>query len=318
MNKQLLQWAHAWRRSRWLLLALLAAGALAAWARPVPAAPPEPAQLPAFRILLFSRTEGYRHAAIPAAIAAIRGLGSEEGFAVDSTEDAAMFSDIGLVPYAAVVFLMTTGDVLDESQQAAFERYIAAGGGYAGIHSASDTEYGWPWYGGLVGAYFANHPRGTQRATILVENRLHPSTADLPLQWQRTDEWYNFQTNPRARVQVLARLDETTYNGGTMGADHPIAWYHAYAGGRAWYTAGGHSSASYSEELFLAHILGGIRYAAGVAPAEPSTPTSTPTATNTPPTLPVTTPTPSATPTATGVAGAPPQRPQLWLPLTRR
>jgi type 1 glutamine amidotransferase len=214
------------------------------------------------RVLVFSRTSGFRHDSIPDAIAALGALGAAHGFGVDATEDPARFDDGGLAPYRAVVFLLTTGDVLDDRQQAAFERYIRAGRGYVGVHSASDTQYGWPWYGGLVGAYFRGHP-AIQPAAILVEDRDHPSTAALPERWLRTDEWYDFQTNPRGAVQVLARLDEASYGGGQMGADHPIAWYQPYDGGRAWYTAGGHTRASYQELAFLQHLLGGIQYAAG-------------------------------------------------------
>jgi type 1 glutamine amidotransferase len=134
-----------------------------------------------------------------------------------------------------------------------------------GVHSASDTEYNWPWYGGLVGAYFDRvhgHSKVTQ-ATLHVIDRTHPSTVMLPALWVRTDEWYNFASNPRGRVNVLMTIDESTYNGGTMGVDHPIAWYHEYEGGRAWYTALGHTSESYYEPLFLAHLWGGIMYAVG-------------------------------------------------------
>jgi type 1 glutamine amidotransferase len=219
-----------------------------------------------FRIRVFTRTTEYRHDSIPDAIAALRALGAEHGFGVDQTEDPAVFADANLPSYLAVVFLLTTGDVLDPSQQAEIERFIRAGGGYVGVHSACDTEYDWPWYGRLVGAYFKHHPE-IQTATVQVEDRAHPSTAGLPARWERTDEWYDFRTNPRDDVQVLLRLDEATYRGGGMGADHPIAWYHEYDGGRAWYTAGGHTAESYREPLFLQHLLGGIEYAAGQAAA---------------------------------------------------
>jgi type 1 glutamine amidotransferase len=224
------------------------------------------------RVLVFSRTTGFRHDSIPEAVAAIGRLGAEQGFGVDATEDPAVFEDGRLAPYRAVVFLLTTGDVLNEGQQAAFERYIRAGNGFVGVHSASDTEYGWAWYGGLVGAYFASHPP-IQTATVLVEDRSHPSTSRLPESWGRTDEWYDFRANPRERVHVLARLDEGSYSGGRMGADHPIAWYHAYDGGRAWYTGGGHTRESYAEAAFLEHLLGGVRYAAGMVPSPPPEPT---------------------------------------------
>jgi len=216
------------------------------------------------RVLLFSRTTGFRHDAIPVAASAIARLGADNGFAVDLTEDPAAFDDATLGGYAAVVFLLTTGDVLAPDGRAAFERYVRAGHGYAGVHSATDTEYGWPWYGGLVGAYFAGHP-AIQPAVLRVEDATHPSTAGLPPTWERTDEWYDFRVNPRGAVQVLLTLDERSYAGGSMGADHPIAWYHAYDGGRAWYTAMGHTGESYLEPAFLAHLLGGIQYAAGLS-----------------------------------------------------
>src|SRR5690606_23560748 len=163
-----------------------------------------------------------------------------------------------------------TGDALNGQQQAAFEEYSQNGGGYAGIHAASDTEYDWPWYGGLVGAYFASHPPGTPTATVVVEDPAHPSTHHLPAQWERTDEWYSFRDNPRGRVHVLASLDESSYNVGShaMGHDHPIAWCHNYDGGRSWYTGGGHTEASFSEPEFVQHILGGLRTAAGVEGAD--------------------------------------------------
>jgi cytochrome c len=219
---------------------------------------------PRFTALVFSKTTAYRHVSIPQGIAALKALGADHGFALDSTEDAARFTDAELAGYKVVVFLSTTGDILDAVQKAAFERYIRSGGGFVGIHSASDTEYQWPWYGRLVGAYFANHPE-IQPATTHIEDPTHPSTTDLPAVWQRTDEWYNFRSNPRGAVHVLATLDEATYSGGKMGTDHPIAWCQVIDGGRSWYTAMGHTSESYAEPLFRLHLLGGIESAAGIA-----------------------------------------------------
>ncbi|WP_420810689.1 ThuA domain-containing protein, partial [Jiangella asiatica] len=220
-------------------------------------------------VLVFSKTAGFRHDSIPAGIAAIEELGAENGFEVTATEDAAAFTADNLAQYDAVVFLSTTGDVLNDEQQAAFEGYIAAGGGYAGVHAAADTEYDWPWYGGLVGAYFDSHPQ-IQPATVTVADRVHPSTAGLPQRWERTDEWYNYRANPRGDVHVLAALDEDSYDpgGGAMGADHPIAWCHDYEGGRSWYTGGGHTQESYAEPAFREHLLGGILTAAGELPAD--------------------------------------------------
>src|SRR6266566_6010341 len=217
------------------------------------------------RLLVFSKTSGFRHASIKDGKIALQKLATEHNFRVDFTEDASVFTDVNLAHYDAVIFLMTTGNILDNTQKAAFERYIRAGGGYVGVHSASDTEYNWSWYGGLVGAYnnqLNKHSRVTQ-ATIHVVDHTNPSTSMLPALWVRTDEWYNFATNPRGRVHVLMTVDEKTYIGGTMGANHPIAWYHEYDGGHAWYTALGHTSESYYEPLFLAHLWGGITYAVG-------------------------------------------------------
>ncbi len=225
---------------------------------------PAPQAQPAYRVLVFSKTAGFRHDSIPQGIEAIRALGKDNGFAVDATEDSAQFTADNLDKYAAVVFLSTTGDILDNDQQAAFEAYIAKGRGYVGLHAAADTEYEWPWYGQLVGAYFKSHPQ-IQEAVVKVEDKSHPSTSHLPEEWKRTDEWYNYKQTPRDQVHVLAALDEKSYKGGEMGDDHPTAWCHEFGGGRAWYTGGGHTKESYSEENFLKHVLGGIQWAAGKA-----------------------------------------------------
>ncbi|MFY1670321.1 ThuA domain-containing protein [Plantactinospora sp. WMMB334] len=250
------------------LIGALAAGMLLA-AGGAAVAPPEAAEAaaPLSRVLVFSKTAGFRHDAIPAGIAAIRQLGAANGFAVAATEDAGAFTAGNLGQYQAVVFLNTTGDVLDGGQQSAFESYVAAGGGYVGVHAAADTEYDWPWYGGLVGAYFASHP-ATQPATIRVEDRGNASTSHLSPTWSRTDEWYNYRTNPRSRVKVLASLDESSYSGGSMGGDHPITWCQEYGGGRSWYTGLGHTPQTYSDATFTRMLLGGIRIAAGAAPAD--------------------------------------------------
>lgn len=217
------------------------------------------------RLLVFSRTAAFRHVSIPAAIAALRRLGQEHHVAIDFTEDSTVFNPSNLTRYASVIFLMTTGTVLTTDQANALEGYIHAGGGYVGIHSATDTEYNWPWYGQLVGAYFdrVHGHSSVVSATVHVVDPHTPSTSMLPAIWVRTDEWYNFATNPTNLVHVLLTVDEATYHGGVMGANHPIAWYHPFDGGRAWYTAMGHTTESYAEPLFLAHIWGGIVYAAG-------------------------------------------------------
>jgi type 1 glutamine amidotransferase len=215
-------------------------------------------------VLVFSRTVGFRHGSIADGVRALSMLADARGWRLVATEDPAAVADSGLSTIDVVVFLSTTGDVLDSDQQASLERFVRAGGGWAGIHSASDTEYDWPFYGGLVGAYFRAHP-AVQEAPVRVETAAHPATSNLPSMFRRTDEWYAFVANPRPNVTVLLTLDETSYTPGTsaMGSDHPIAWSHAYEGGRAFYTALGHTRESYTEAHFLAHVAGGIEWAAG-------------------------------------------------------
>lgn len=226
-----------------------------------------PADDPPFKALVFSKTAAFRHDSIPDGIAAIQHLGQDHNFTVDATEDAGAFTDDNLAKYQVVIFLSTTGDVLDDTQQAAFERYIRAGGGYAGVHSAADTEYSWAWYGQLMGAYFKQHP-APQQAVVKVEDPAHPSTKGLPTLWTRTDEWYDYQTDPRPNVHVLTEMDEKSYTGATMGADHPNTWCQDFDGGRSWYTGLGHTKESYTEPNFLHLLLGGIQTAAGVVPAD--------------------------------------------------
>ncbi|TDB88871.1 ThuA domain-containing protein, partial [Micromonospora fluostatini] len=174
------------RRTRSLLGVALAG--LAAIACTTPATPASAADEP-FDVLVFSRTAGFRHDSIPVGTQTIRDLGAANNFTVTATEDPTTFTTGTLSRYEAVVFLNTTGDVLNDSQQAAFEAYIGAGGGFVGVHAAADTEYGWSFYGNLVGAYFAAHP-AIQPATVTVQDRAHPATAHLPRAWNRTDEWY--------------------------------------------------------------------------------------------------------------------------------
>jgi type 1 glutamine amidotransferase len=231
---------------------------------------------PSFRVLVFSKTTGFRHDSIPAGIAAIRLLGQQNNFTVDATEDDTKFTDANLAQYAAVVFLSSTGDpVSTQAEKDAFQRYIQHGGGFVGIHAASDSEYDWAWYGQLVGAYFKQHP-AQQNAVVKVEDRNHPSTQGLPAQYTRYDEWYDFRANPRPSVHVLTTVDESSYSGATMGADHPTTWCHNFDGGRAWYTGMGHTNESFSEPNFLHLLLGGIQTAAGAVAADCSVTTPPP------------------------------------------
>ncbi|AWS48753.1 ThuA domain-containing protein [Streptosporangium sp. 'caverna'] len=221
---------------------------------------------PAYKVLVFSKTAGFRHDAIPTGIQTIRDLGTANNFTVTASEDAAVFTTANLAQYKAVVFLSTTGDVLNATQQTAFESYVNGGGGYFGIHAAADTEYDWPYYGNLVGAWFKGHP-AIQQVTVKTEDRAHAATAHLGPTWSRSDELYNYRTNPRSTAHVLQTLDESTYSGGDMG-DHPITWCHPQSSGRSFYTGLGHTISSYAEPAFRTLLLGGIRYAAGMAKAD--------------------------------------------------
>ena len=213
------------------------------------------------RLLVFSKTTGFRHSSIGAGKLALLKMGAAQGWLVDTTEDAGFFTKDNLKKYDAVLFLSTTGNILDSAQQQAFEQFIRSGKGFAGIHAATDTEYDWPWYVGLVGASFESHPK-QQTARLYRIDKTHLSTVLLPDTWERFDEWYNFK-NINPATHTLLRIDESSYTGGKNGEQHAMAWYHEYDGGRAFYTALGHTDASYTEPLFIEHLSGGINWVVG-------------------------------------------------------
>ncbi len=213
------------------------------------------------RLLVFSKTMGFRHVSIGTGKLALIRLGEQQNWLVDTTEDAGQFTNEQLKKYDAVIFLSTTGNVLDSAQQQAFEQFIRSGKGFAGIHAATDTEYDWPWYVGLVGASFESHPK-QQTARLYRIDKTHLSTVLLPDTWERFDEWYNFK-NINPATHTLLRIDESSYTGGKNGEQHAMAWYHEYDGGRAFYTALGHTDASYTESLFIEHLSGGIKWVLG-------------------------------------------------------
>jgi type 1 glutamine amidotransferase len=253
------------------------------------------------RILVFTKTTGFRHASIEPAIAAIRKLGRQHDFRVAATEDPSVFSLPSLRRYAAVVFVSTTGNpITDAGQQSALRDYVEHGGGFVGVHAASDqdatSQATWPWLGELIGAYFGGHPLYRARPTgdescavgdvvschtgvVHIEDRRHPATRSVVTAtrgrtWDVYDEFYGFSTNPRPQVHVLATLDEGSYlddpnrlelGPGAMGADHPIAWCHRVGRGRSFYTGLGHDSALFADRAYLSHLLGGIQWAAGRA-----------------------------------------------------
>ncbi|WP_242156760.1 ThuA domain-containing protein [Aestuariivivens sediminis] len=213
------------------------------------------------KILVFSKTVEHRHSSIETGIEALKQLGEANDFKVITTEDDAYFVEDSLKQYSAIVFLNTTGDILNAVQQADFERYMQAGGGFVGVHSATDTEYDWPWYGKLVGAYFVDHP-AVQEATLKIMDKNHPSTFFLDDTWDKEEEWYNYK-NINPDINVLIEIDENSYEGGVHGDHHPISWYHEYDGGRAFYTELGHREVTFEDPVFLKHLLGGITYAIG-------------------------------------------------------
>jgi type 1 glutamine amidotransferase len=222
------------------------------------------AQAEQFKVLLFSKTAGWHHESINDGVTAIRQLGKLHDFDVFWTEDAnRVINDKELAKYKVVIFLCTTGDIFNADQQAAFERYIKAGGGWVGIHSATDTEYDWPWYGKMVGYYFHTHP-APQTATIKVEDRNFPGMERFANRFLWTEEWYQFGEPQSDKLHFLLSVDESTYNpkGEGMGKFHPISWYQEYDGGRAFYTELGHIPAAYSDANFMHHIYGGIYWAA--------------------------------------------------------
>lgn len=235
--------------------------ALVMFSTPRPASADQPGReahpLAGARVLVFTKTAGFRHGSIDAGVAMFQAVGDRLAVRVTHSEDAGLFTPESLTNFDAVVFLNTTGDVLNDPQQEAFEAYIRGGGGYLGVHSASDTEYDWAFYGKLVGAYFAGHPP-VQEARIDVLDRAHAATSHLGPSWTRRDEWYNFRAQPE-HVRVLMTLDTGSYEGSTMDP-HPIAWCREIGTGRSFYTAGGHTNESFAEAEFQRHLLGALAW----------------------------------------------------------
>jgi type 1 glutamine amidotransferase len=208
------------------------------------------------RVLVFSKTLGYRHRSIKDGVKAIKLLGQKNGFSVDHTESSSAISADNLKKYKAIIFLSPTGEFLNKKQKEAFKEFIHNGGGFVGIHAATDCLHKWDWYGEMVGAYFSSHP-DIQEAQLNVIDKKHLSTQGLLSPWKHRDEWYNF-TYTNKNIKVLLTLDETSYKGGKNGDKHPIAWYHNFEGGKVFYTGLGHTKESYTDATFLKHLQGGI------------------------------------------------------------
>lgn len=210
---------------------------------------------------MFHKTAGFRHGSIEAGIEALMEIAQAEDREMTASDDPSVFTTEGLQPHGVVVFLNTTGDVLDDGQQRVMEEFIQGGKGFVGVHSAADTEYDWKWYEGLVGAYFDSHPEPQSAAVEVVTS--HPVVDGLPGQFVRFDEWYNFRTQPGPEATVLATLDESSYEGGEMGQSHPIVWAGEYDGGRAVYIGFGHTPESFDEQLARTLLGNAIEWAAG-------------------------------------------------------
>ncbi|KOX08091.1 glycosyl hydrolase [Micromonospora sp. NRRL B-16802] len=237
-------------------------------------APPASAA-PAFRALLFTKTAGYRHDSIPAGISMFQQQAAANNFELVQTEDASVFTPANLATFDVVIMFQTSGMVwTSAAQRQAIEGYLASGKGIVGVHNATDMgiEAEYPWWDQTVngGAHMPEHSPGVLPGTAIVADKQHPSTVGLPDRWNRSEEWYNFDTNPRGNVHVLVTADERTYNPGSraMGPDHPISWCRNAGGGRVWATAMGHASESYSETNFRNHVLGGVKWAAGNLPGD--------------------------------------------------
>ncbi|WP_278234446.1 ThuA domain-containing protein [Isoptericola sp. AK164] len=278
------------------LVAASATGAVAVGLCAAATAPAAAAEHELEEILVVGKTLGFRHSHIDETTHALIDLGAEHGFDVDVwdppndsggwwgpgspgqpdlTMDTTPFTTAAdLEQYDSIVFVSPVDNtnnldpdqprLLDDAELAALQGYVHDGGGVVGIHAATDTMHTSSWFTDLIGggARFAGHPQ-QQTATMRVENPAHPSMLDVPTAWERWDEWYNYTLNPRGEVQVLMTLDESTYDGGSMGADHPIAWCQNFEGGRSWHQGAGHVDESWSDPTFLTSVLRGIRWTAG-------------------------------------------------------
>lgn len=213
---------------------------------------------PVKRILVFSLTKGFHHTSIKEGNTFFISLGSQHGFITDTSTNASDFTIENLKRYNAVVWLNTTGDVLNTNQQVAFEKYIQGGGGYVGIHAATDTEYDWPWYNTLAGAYFSSHPQ-IQTAKMFTLDKTFPATTFLPDSFYHKDEFYDFKS-VSTDLHFLIRVDEKSYQGGKMNDFHPMAWYHEVDGGRAFYSNFGHTPENFSDSLITEHFWQGLKW----------------------------------------------------------
>ena len=228
------------------------------------------AQAKQFKALVVTTTKGWHHESLHSGVVALKDMGIKNFFDVVLWENPGGFTDKYLEQFQVVIFLNTTGDIFDTAQQKVMERFIQSGKGFVGIHSASDTEYGWEWYTKLVGRMFKIHP-AVQTARMKVLDATFPGLQGFANGRLWTDEWYDFHPETTTGLNYVLAVDESSYNPKAqwgnnktegMGALHPIAWYHNYDGGRAFYTALGHLPTSFSDPILLNHIYAGIFWAA--------------------------------------------------------
>ncbi|TCJ37014.1 ThuA domain-containing protein [Parafrankia sp. BMG5.11] len=232
-----------------------------------------PTQLARPAVLVFSKTNAFRHEeAIPAAKRLLSEIAEKRRWGIYLTDNGATFAPELLARFDVVVFNNVSGDVFTPAQRSALRSYLENGGGFVGIHAAGDNSHPWPWYvEQVIGARFIGHPMDPQfqRATVNRQDADHPAGARTPARWKHRDEWYSFAASPRrAGVHVIAAIDERSYSPGSffgtdlaMGSDHPVAWWRCVGKGRAFYTAMGHTAASYSEPEMRALIGGALDWA---------------------------------------------------------
>jgi len=228
-------------------------------------------------VLVFTKTVGFYHDSKPNAIKAFYEIAHENKWQITFTEDSTMFSEKELSKYNVMVFLLTTGNnLLNDEEKTALQTYVENGGGFVGVHSATDTEYKWPWYERLVEAHFLGHPP-VHEGKLIIEKRNHPATkcfgADT-MKWK--DEFYSFDRNPRknGNMEVLVSIDEKSYNidenlwfknvNIVMG-DHPLIWCQHIGRGRSFLTSLGHTAELYDNDMFRKHLTGAMMWAAGKA-----------------------------------------------------
>lgn len=215
-------------------------------------------------IILFTKTAAWVHDSLAEGIELVQSAARDHGVTVVESADASVFESADLDGAAAVVFMNTSGILMDDRQRSRLQAYVRGGGGFAGVHNPGDAEQDWPPFRDIVGARFVFHPP-VQAAVLDVVDRDHPSTSFLPERWQVEDEWYAWDALPTGRV--LLAVDESTYDPGEVRMGyHPICWTDTYGAGTTWFTALGHPKAIYADPLFRRHVWGGIESVLREAP----------------------------------------------------